>query len=96
MPEWIGPWEIAIVLVIALLVFGPKKLPDLGSSLGKSIRGFKTGLKDAQGEMKTAMSDTSAEAPTTAEAPGFATIEKTPVTATTTTTAATSEGTEQS
>ena len=37
----IGPLEIGIVLVIALLVFGPKKLPDLGRSLGSSIREFK-------------------------------------------------------
>ena len=37
----IGPLEIGIVLVIVLIVFGPKKLPDLGHSLGKSIREFK-------------------------------------------------------
>jgi sec-independent protein translocase protein TatA len=37
----IGPLEIGIVLVIALVVFGPKKLPELGSSLGKGIREFK-------------------------------------------------------
>jgi sec-independent protein translocase protein TatA len=46
MPSWIGPWEIGIVLVIALLIFGPRKLPDLGSSLGKSIRGFRQGMKE--------------------------------------------------
>lgn len=67
MPSWIGPWEIAIVVVIGLLIFGPKKLPDLGSSLGKSITGFKRGLKDAQDEMKTAMNE-DAEAPASAEA----------------------------
>jgi sec-independent protein translocase protein TatA len=33
--------EIAIVLIIALVVFGPKKLPDLGKSLGKGMREFK-------------------------------------------------------
>lgn len=37
----IGPLEIGIVLVIALIVFGPKKLPELGKSLGSSIREFK-------------------------------------------------------
>ena len=41
----VGPLEIAIVLVIALIVFGPKRLPELGSSLGKGIRGFGKGLK---------------------------------------------------
>ena len=37
----IGPMEIGLVLIIALIVFGPKKLPDLGKSLGKGIREFK-------------------------------------------------------
>ena len=37
----IGPMEIMIVLVIALVVFGPKRLPELGKSVGKGIREFK-------------------------------------------------------
>ena len=37
----IGPLEIGIVLIIALIVFGPKKLPELGKSLGKGIHEFK-------------------------------------------------------
>jgi sec-independent protein translocase protein TatA len=41
----IGPLEIGIVLVIALLVFGPKRLPELGGSLGKGIRDFGKGIK---------------------------------------------------
>jgi sec-independent protein translocase protein TatA len=41
MPGNIGPLEIGVVLIIALLVFGPKRLPELGSSLGKGIREFK-------------------------------------------------------
>jgi sec-independent protein translocase protein TatA len=36
-----------IILAILLLFFGPSKLPGLGSSLGKAIRGFKSGLNDA-------------------------------------------------
>jgi sec-independent protein translocase protein TatA len=36
-----GPLEIVIVLVIVLLVFGPKRLPDLGKSLGSGMRNFK-------------------------------------------------------
>jgi sec-independent protein translocase protein TatA len=37
----IGPMEIAIVLIIALVVFGPSKLPELGRSAGKGFREFK-------------------------------------------------------
>ena len=37
----IGPLEIGIVLVIVLLIFGPKRLPDLGRSLGRGMREFK-------------------------------------------------------
>jgi sec-independent protein translocase protein TatA len=57
MPSWIGPWEIAIILVLILLVFGPRKLPELGKSLGKSIRGFRTGMKETQDEVKSAVPD---------------------------------------
>ena len=37
----IGPMELAIVLIIALVIVGPKKLPDLGRSAGKGLREFK-------------------------------------------------------
>ncbi len=40
----VGPLEIAIVLVIALVVFGPKRLPELGRSLGKGINEFREGV----------------------------------------------------
>ena len=47
----IGPLEIAMVLVVALIVFGPKRLPDLGRSLGQGMREFKTSLSvKADGE----------------------------------------------
>jgi sec-independent protein translocase protein TatA len=41
MPFGIGPLEIIIVLVVVLLLFGPKRLPDLGRSLGSGMREFK-------------------------------------------------------
>jgi sec-independent protein translocase protein TatA len=44
MPGWIGPWEIAILLVIVLLVFGPKRLPEMGKSLGRGMREFKNSV----------------------------------------------------
>ena len=47
----IGPLEIAMILVLALIVNGPKRLPDLGRSLGQGMREFKTSLTDtADGE----------------------------------------------
>ncbi|MGD9736507.1 MAG: twin-arginine translocase TatA/TatE family subunit [Solirubrobacterales bacterium] len=58
----VGPLEIAIVVVLALLVFGPRRLPELGSSLGRSIRGFGKGIKgEDEGE--------DAELPAAEEAP---------------------------
>jgi sec-independent protein translocase protein TatA len=40
----IGPMELIVVLVIALVVFGPKRLPDLGRSLGGGMREFKNSI----------------------------------------------------
>jgi sec-independent protein translocase protein TatA len=40
----IGPMELIIVLVVALLIFGPKKLPDLGRSVGAGMREFKNSV----------------------------------------------------
>lgn len=37
----VGPLEIVVVLIIALIVFGPKRLPELGRSLGRGIREFR-------------------------------------------------------
>jgi len=50
MPGWIGPWELAILLLVVLLVFGPKRLPEMGRSLGRSMREFKDSIggKDEQ------------------------------------------------
>ena len=50
----IGPLEIAIVLVIALIVFGPKRLPSLGRSVGQGITEFREGLGSPAGEREDA------------------------------------------
>ena len=44
MPFGIGVWEIAILLLVALLVFGPKRLPEMGRSLGRGMREFKDSI----------------------------------------------------
>ena len=43
----IGPTELIVVLVVALLIFGPKRLPDLGRSLGRGMREFKESVTGA-------------------------------------------------
>jgi sec-independent protein translocase protein TatA len=40
----VGPLELAVILVVALVVFGPKRLPELGKSMGRGIREFKGSL----------------------------------------------------
>ncbi len=42
----VGIWELLIILAIALLIFGPKALPKLGESIGKTIGSFKKGLNE--------------------------------------------------
>ncbi|GAB4141261.1 MAG: hypothetical protein Fur0046_17150 [Cyanobacteria bacterium J069] len=42
--------EVVIIGVVAILIFGPKKIPELGSALGKTLRGFKEGIAEADEE----------------------------------------------
>jgi sec-independent protein translocase protein TatA len=55
----IGVWEIVIVLLLVVLLFGPKKLPDIGRSLGKSIAGFRQSLKETKEEVKSTVAEVS-------------------------------------
>lgn len=48
----IGLPEMALIMILALLVFGPKKLPEIGRSLGKAIRGFQDASKEFESEFK--------------------------------------------
>lgn len=47
-----GPLELVVILVIALVIFGPKRLPELGGSLGKGIREFRTSVTGKDGDSK--------------------------------------------
>jgi sec-independent protein translocase protein TatA len=60
----LGPAEIAVIVLIVVLVFGPSKLPQLGSSVGKMLRGFKKEMKSMNEE------DEGAEALPGAKKPG--------------------------
>jgi sec-independent protein translocase protein TatA len=44
------PGHLLLILAIALVVFGPKRLPELGKGLGQAIRGFKAGLNDGDAQ----------------------------------------------
>ena len=48
----VGFPEMAVILTIALLIFGPKKLPEIGRSLGKAIRGFQDAAQEFESEFK--------------------------------------------
>ncbi|NEQ33726.1 MAG: TatA/E family twin arginine-targeting protein translocase [Leptolyngbya sp. SIO4C5] len=48
----IGLPEMALIFIVALLVFGPKKLPEIGRSLGKAIRGFQEASREFETEFK--------------------------------------------
>jgi sec-independent protein translocase protein TatA len=52
MPFNISPMEMIFVLVVLLLVFGAKRLPELGSGLGKGIREFKRSVRDMNDEVQ--------------------------------------------
>jgi sec-independent protein translocase protein TatA len=67
----IGPMEIALVLIVALIILGPKKLPDMGRSMGKGMREFKAAItgdddheKVSQRLAAAAHTDEPAERPT--------------------------------
>lgn len=49
--------EVAIIAVIAILIFGPKKIPELGSTLGKTLRGFKEGISQSEAEQTDSQDD---------------------------------------
>ena len=53
MPFRMGPWEIGLILLIILLVFGVGKLPQVGSAIGKSLREFRKGQSGEGNEANT-------------------------------------------
>ena len=53
----IGLPEIAVIGAIALLVFGPKRLPELGRTLGKTVKGFQAASSEFEREIQKAMAD---------------------------------------
>ncbi len=63
----IGLPEMAVIMMVALLIFGPKKLPEIGRSLGKTIRSFQEASKDFQNEFQKEASQLEEAVKTTAK-----------------------------
>ena len=63
----LGFMEIMALMVVVLLVFGAKRLPEIGSSMGKGIREFKRSLTDTQDALNNAVTDDRTVAPRSAD-----------------------------
>ncbi len=82
----VGPTELMVILVLALIVFGPKKLPEMGKSLGKGLQEFRKAQSDIRREIREGMSEmptrelasppADAEATGTPESDGHSTSEQ--------------------
>ena len=70
----IGPTELIIILVLALIVFGPQRLPEIGRSIGRSLREFRRASDEIRGEIERDLDDEQARPPQnqskTASSPG--------------------------
>ena len=51
MPFNVGPWELLLILGLLLLLFGAKRLPEMGAAMGKGIREFKKNISDVKHEL---------------------------------------------
>jgi sec-independent protein translocase protein TatA len=53
----IGPWEIFLILLVVLVIFGAGRLPTIMSDVAKAVKSFKAGLKDENAEQKKVKKD---------------------------------------
>ena len=53
----LGPLEIGVIVVLGLVLFGPKRLPGLGKSMGEAIKGFKKGISEDDNEKEIDVTD---------------------------------------
>ena len=49
---FVGMWEVIIIALVILLIFGGKKIPELMKGLGKGVKNFKEGMKDVEDDVK--------------------------------------------
>jgi sec-independent protein translocase protein TatA len=62
MPFRVGPWELALILGIVLIIFGAGKLPQIGGAIGKSVKEFRKGRSDESSESQPVVEASTAEA----------------------------------
>jgi sec-independent protein translocase protein TatA len=74
----LGPWELIIVLVIVVVIFGAGRIADVGGALGKSVREFRGAVKSPEEKAAEKAAEEAARSPSTAPAVSAATV--TPVT----------------
>ena len=63
----LGVPELLIILVVVLLIFGPKNLPKLGSAIGKSVKGLREGMASDEGKVDVELDDEEEETKKTSE-----------------------------
>ncbi|PTA68310.1 Sec-independent protein translocase subunit TatA/TatB [Deinococcus arcticus] len=68
----IGPAELIVILIVALVVFGPRKLPELGKSLGAGLREFRRSTQSLKEDFEGSLRDTPPAAPAQTIAPAAA------------------------
>ncbi len=59
------PLHILVILIVALLIFGPSRLPEIGKAFGKSIAEFRDAMSNAQGEMRKGLEEKPPESDST-------------------------------
>jgi sec-independent protein translocase protein TatA len=63
----LGMGEIILIFLVVLLLFGAKRLPEIGSALGKGIREFKSSVREIEGELKAPLEDKKKVSPPSVE-----------------------------
>jgi sec-independent protein translocase protein TatA len=75
----LNPWELLIIVFVLVLIFGPKRLPQMGRSLGSSIRGFKDAVTHRVEEQDAEAEAEAAKLPQQALPPAPPVVPQTPV-----------------
>lgn len=78
MPFGISIWELMILLIVLLLIFGAKRLPEMGRSLGKGMREFKDSVTGVEEAVSMTTPSTTTPTPTRVELPSAAPVADTP------------------